>query len=190
MFVGLEGNYDGPYTGTADFNGLQIFDNNGSGEFTFSGHEIPFFDVRLARFDLLDIDQDGDLDIVFSGQLFLDCGTNGGAETSFYYNNQNALFKSLVQNENDQNWLDTLIDFDQLIYYNENGTFLKKDNGNKVLIKRGKSSVEYYPGKGVETVNPAIIDDELIFYLYKTDIDQTNNFTLELIEFKPNTIEQ
>ncbi|MGB1113545.1 MAG: hypothetical protein ACPG14_02005 [Flavobacteriaceae bacterium] len=63
-------------------------------------------------------------------------------------------------------------------------------NGNKVLIKRGKSSVEYYPGKGIETVNPAIIDDELIFYLYKTDIDQTNNFTLELIEFKPNTIEQ
>ena len=190
LFVGLEGNYDGPYTGTADFNGLQIFDNNGSGEFTFSGHEIPFFDVRLARFDLLDIDQDGDLDIVFSGQLFTDCGTNGGAETSFYYNNQNALFKSLVRNENDQNWLDTLIDFDQLIYYNENGTFLKKDNGNKVLIKRGKSSVEYYPGKGIETVNPAIIDNELIFYLYKTDIDQTNNFTLELIEFKPNTIEQ
>lgn len=188
LFVGLEGNYDGPYTGSADFNGLQIFENDGNGVFTFSGIEIPFYDVRLARFDLLDVDLDGDLDIVFSGQLFIDLGTNGGVETSYYYAGENSLFKSITQNQSDQNWLDTLIDFDLLIYYNENGNYIKKDNGNRVMIERGKSSVNYYAvGHGIETVNPTMIDDKLIFYLYKTDVNQNNDFTLSLIEFEANT---
>ena len=81
-----------------------------------------------------------------------------------------------------------IIDFDLLIYYNENGNYIKKDNGNRVMIERGKSSVNYYAvGHGIETVNPTMIDDKLIFYLYKTDVNQNNDFTLSLIEFEANT---
>jgi len=190
LFVGIEGNFDGPYSGTADFNGIQIFDNDGSGNFSFSGIEIPFFDVRIARFDLFDVDQDNDLDIIFSAQLFIDLGTNGGVETSFYYSGQNKLFKSLNQNQSDNDWLDTLIDFDELIYYNENGKFIKKNKGNQVMIKRGKASLDsYLVGQGIQTVNSALIDDELIFYLYKTDIDENENYILNIIEVKPLTSE-
>ena len=190
LFVGIEGNFDGPYSGTADFNGIQIFDNDGSGNFSFSGIEIPFFDVRIARFDLFDVDQDNDLDIIFRAQLFIDLGTNGGVETSFYYSGQNKLFKSLNQNQSDNDWLDTLIDFDELIYYNENGKFIKKNKGNQVMIKRGKASLDsYLVGQGIQTVNSALIDDELIFYLYKTDIDENENYILNIIEVKPLTSE-
>ena len=190
LFVGLEGNYNGPYTGSADFNGVQIFNNDGSGNFSFSRIEIPFSDIRLARFDLFDVDQDNDLDIVFSGQLFIDCGTGhlGSVENSFYYNGQNSLFKSLNQNENDNNWYNTLIDFDELIYYNENGSFVKKNNGNQVMIERGKGSLDSnFVGQGIQTVNPTLIDNELIFYLYKNDIEENGNYNLNLIEFKPIT---
>ena len=190
LIISFEGNYDQPHNSTATFNGIQIYDNDGLGNFTFSGKEIAFDDLRTSEFELYDIDNDGDLDIVFSAQLFIDLGTSGGAETSFYYRDQNILFKKLSQNKSDSNWQDTLIDFDQLIYYNEEGSFIKRDNGNEVLIHRGKSSVNFMPGRGIETLNSSFIDGELIFYLYKTDVDQTGDITLELIEFKPNTIEQ
>ena len=93
----------------------------------------------------------------------------------------------MIQNKADSNWQDTLIDFDQLIYYNVGGSFIKRDNGNKVMIERGKSSISFKPGRGIETLNSSFIDGKLTFYLYKTDVDQTGDLTLELIEFKPNT---
>ena len=189
LIISFEGNYDQPHTSNATFNGLQIFDNDGSGNFSFSENEISFDYLRTSEFELYDIDNDGDLDIVFSAQLFTDMGTSGGAETSFYYKDQNILFNKLIQNKTDSKWQDTLIDFDQLIYYNEGGSFIKKDNGNKVMIERGKTSIDFMPGRGIETLNSSFIDGKLIFYLYKTDVDQTGNFTLELIEFKPLTSE-
>ena len=93
LFVGLEGALQSQYTDTATFNGVQIFDNDGEGNFSFSGIEIPFDDLRIARFDLIDIDMDSDLDLVFSAQLFIDLGTTAGVETSYYYNGNNSFLK-------------------------------------------------------------------------------------------------
>ena len=191
LFVGIEGNFDGPYTGTADFNEVQIFDNDGSGNFSFSGIEIPFDDIRIARFDLFDVDQDNDLDIVFSANLFIDLGTisGSGAGSSYYYNGQNRLFKELQNNNEDDEWNDTLIDFDELIFYNEGGSYLKKNMGNKVVIEKGKANINSnFARRGVETVNSSIIDGKLIFYLYKTGLDENRNLTLDIIEFEAKTL--
>ena len=192
LFVGLEGALQSQYTDTATFNGVQIFDNDGEGNFSFSGIEIPFDDLRIARFDLIDIDMDSDLDLVFSAQLFIDLGTTAGVETSYYYNGNNSFFKNLTQNSEDNSWLDTLVDFDELIYYNENGNFYKKDYNNKVLIKKGKGSDEStFQGRGIETLNATLIDDELVFYLFKTDLIEGSNddLKLNLIEYIPKTYE-
>ena len=191
LFVGLEGALQSQYTDTATFNGVQIFDNDGEGNFSFSGFEIPFDDLRIARFDLIDVDMDSDLDLVFSAQLFIDLGTTGGVETSYYYNGNNSFFKNLTQNSEDNSWFDTLVDFDELIYYNENGNFYKKDYNNKVLIKKGKASDEsIFLGRGIETLNATLIDDELVFYLFKTDLTEGSyDLKLNLIEYIPKTYE-
>ena len=135
---------------------------------------------------------DSDLDLVFSAQLFIDLGTTAGVETSYYYNGNNRFFKNLTQNSEDNSWFDTLVDFDELIYYNENGNFYKKDYNNKVLIKKGKASDEsIFLGRGIETLNATLIDDELVFYLYKTDLTEgsSGDLKLNLIEYIPKTNE-
>jgi len=174
LIVGLEGSLQDLFSHSATFNGVQIYNNDGKNNFSFSNIEMPFDDIRIARFDLFDVDQDNDLDIVFSANLFIDLGTilDVGSGSSFYYNGKNRLFKELQNNKEDNEWNDTLIDFDELIFYNEGGSYLKKNMGNKVMIQKGKANINSnFVGRGIETVNSSVIDGKLIFYLYKTGLD-------------------
>ena len=191
LIVGLEGSLQEEYSHSATFNGVQIYNNDGKNNFSFSNIEMPFDDLRIARFDLFDVDQDNDLDIVFSANLFIDLGTipDVGSGSSFYYKGENRLFKALQNNKEDNEWNDTLIDFDELIFYNEGGSYSKKNMGNKVMIEKGKANINSnFVGRGIETVNSSVIDGKLIFYLYKTGLDENRNLTLDLIEFEAKTL--
>jgi len=61
--------------------------------------------------------------------------------------------------------------------------------GNKVMIEKGKANINSnFVGRGVETLNSSIIDGKLIFYLYKTGLDENRNLTLDIIEFEAKTL--
>ena len=108
---------------------LEIFNNDGHG--IFSG---PFFTIDLpqskflpAEFDLIDVDNDGDLDIVFNSMKNLNTADsliyNFGGDGTTNFNNS------------------ATIDFDQLIYINNGGKFSQCQKGFKHTFENGSGIV-------------------------------------------------
>lgn len=195
LIVNFEGSKGSNYVNSADFNGVQIFKNNGNGEFDYAGIDIPFDDIRTAEFELLDVDGDGDRDIVFNVAAFIDLGSTNGLEKAFFYSGKNRFIKDLVSF--DENYFSALLDFDELIYFNENGKFVKKTNGfkiriNKAIPKRVGFKDSDIMNAGIQTINAAMIDNKLVFYGLINDLNLvysgTNNaskYIFKLLEYAP-----
>jgi hypothetical protein len=194
LIVNFEGSKGSIYLNSADFNGVQVFNNLGNGKFEYSGIEIPFEDVRVSEFELIDVDNDGDLDIVFNANLEIDLGTvNGGIASAFYYKNQNRLIRDLL--EFDENYYSAILDLDEMIYYNDGGTFNKHNNGFKIKIFkaiRRLSGAQEFSGTGLKTLNATKINGKLKFYGYLTDIDPSKSindpskYIIRLFEYEPS----
>jgi hypothetical protein len=193
LIVNFEGSKGSEYLNSANFNGVQVFNNIGDGKFEYSGIEIPFEDVRISEFELIDVDNDNDLDIVFNANLEIDLGTVNGVETSFYYNNQNRLIKNL--SDFDENYFSAILNFDEMIYYNDGGSFNKRNNEFKIKINkaiRKLSSSAEYNNTGLKTLNATKVNGRLKFYGYLTDIDSSKSsedlskYLIKLFEYEPS----
>ncbi len=195
LIVNFEGSKGSTYVNSADFNGVQIFKNNGKGEFEYSGIEIPFDDIRLAEFELWDVDQDGDKDIVFNVAAFIDLGSTNGLEKAFFYSGKNRFIKDLVSF--DENYYSANLNFDELIYYNEGGQFVKKNKGfqirlNKAIPKRANFKDSDIFNAGIQTINSAMIDNKLVFFGFVNDLNMnfanTANpakYVFKVLEYSP-----
>jgi len=194
LIVNFEGSKGSEYLDSANFNGVQVFNNLGNGQFEFSGIEIPFEDIRISEFELIDVDNDNDLDIVFNANLEIDLGTlNGGVSSSFFYQDQNRLITNL--GVFDENYYSATLDLDEMIYYNDGGSFNKHNNGFEIrilkAIRRLTSSQEYI-GTGLKTLNATKVSGKLKFYGYLNDIDpaksdnDTSKYIIKLFEYEPS----
>lgn len=195
LIVNFEGSKGSSYVNSADFNGVQIFKNNGKGEFEYSGMDIPFDDLRLAEFELWDVDLDGDKDIVFNLNALIDIGSNNGLDKAYFYSGKNRFIKDLLSF--DENYYSANLNFDELIYYNEGGKFIKKNNGfqirlNKAIPKRSNVKDGDIWNAGIQTINSAMVDNKLVFYGFVNDLDMafanTTNpakYLFKIMEYVP-----
>jgi len=186
LVVSLEGSKGISTLEVVDYNGVQVLNNLGQGQFEYSGIEIPFEDVRIWEFELLDVDNDNDLDIVFNASLSADLGQ----PNSFFYSDNNRLIKNLIQI--DDYYFSAILDLDEMIYYNEGGTFIKKDNNYKIKINKAIpifGSEKW--GAGLKTLNATIVDGKLLFYGYITDldlsksVDDPDRYIIKIFEYEP-----
>jgi len=116
------------------------------------GQIFDFFDVFQSReFDLFDIDNDGDEDLIFNvhGIYFLD-------ENNLHPN-------SFVSSLSRENGGVGSFDFDKLIYYNDNGTFKIHENNVDVSVEKDIFGYKY--------IKPYFTDEGLKFigYYYAAD---------------------
>lgn len=195
LIVNFEGSKGSAYVNSADFNGIQIFKNNGKGEFDYAGNDIPFEDIRTAEFELLDVDGDGDKDIIFNVSALIDLGSTNGLEKAFFYSGKNRFIKDLISY--DENYFSAVLDFDELIYYNENGKFVKKSNGfkirlNKAIPKRSGFKDADIMNAGIQTINASMVDNKLVFYGFMNDLNMAYANTINpakyifrLLEYSP-----
>jgi hypothetical protein len=99
------------------------------------GQIFDFRDTPASReFDLFDIDSDGDEDIVFNAHGF------------YFLDEDNLPSHSFVQNLSRDNGGSGIFNFDNLIYYNEDGVFSNRNNGNSVQVESifGHSYIKPY----------------------------------------------
>ncbi|MDA9883840.1 hypothetical protein OAT98_01060 [Flavobacteriaceae bacterium] len=188
LLLDYEGSLSENVVDSATFNGMQILDNDGNGNFSLSNTQIGFDDIRVNGWDLLDIDGDGDKDIVFKSNTRIDLGTDQfGLDNSFFYSDNNRFYDSLIVNEDDDAWYDAILNFDELIYINEGGYYVKSNKSNKVIIKKAKPVVgSGWNGEGLLTINSTMVDNNLVFFIYKNSIEDSQ-IELELIEYYPDT---
>jgi hypothetical protein len=128
LFVKFEQNT----AGLANYGGIRILNNNGKG--IFSESTATSIDITLdkfipAEFDLFDVDNDGDLDIVFNAFKNFDNPDeliyNYGGDKNVKYNGNPAT-----------------VNFGRLIYFNEgNGKFINKKIGLERYLENGAGIV-------------------------------------------------
>ena len=193
LIVNFEGSKGSEYLNSANFNGIQVFNNLGDGRFEYSEIEIPFEDLRISEFELIDVDNDNDLDIVFNANLEIDLGALNGIESSFYYYNQNRLIKDLT--EFDENYFSAILDLDEMIYFNDNGSFNKHNNGFRIKIYKAKPKLNgnaIFYNTGLKTLNATKVNGKLKFYGYSTDVDfsksdnDLSKYLIKLFEYEPS----
>jgi len=188
LLLSYEGSLSENVVSSATFNGIQILENDGHGNFSLSNTQIGFEDIRINGWSLIDVDGDNDNDIVFNSNIKLDLGTDQfGYDNSFFYNGNNRFYDSLSVNDNNDEWYDAVLNFDELIYINQGGYYVKSDKSNKVSIKKAKPVVgSGWNGEGLLTVNSALVDNNLVFFIFKNSIENSQ-IELELIEYYPDT---
>ena len=176
LLIMFEGNYVGPYSGTADFNGITTFINNGEGTFTL-GQEIPFFDIRTAEFELIDFDNDGDEDIIFN--VDINCDLKGCALSSNWYNGDSNLIYDVSQIGET---FAATIDFDYLIWENDGAKFVNIDNGFEIELDKLSS----LNGQGLRFIKGTKINNEFIFFGIYQDYDSEGQKKFNVFEYIPN----
>lgn len=177
LLIMFEGNYEGPYNGTADFNGITTYLNDGEGKFTI-GQEIPFFDIRTAEFELIDFDNDGDEDIILNVDVA--CDLNGCDLSSNWFNGESNLIYNVIQNGE---IFGAKIDFDYLIWENDGSNFINNDNGFEIELDKLNSTYD----EGLRFIKGARINDEFIFFGIYQNINISNgNKEFNLFEYSPN----
>ena len=177
LLIMFEGNFEGEYTGTADFNGISIYLNDGNGAFDLH-QEIPLFDIRTAEFELLDFDNDGDDDIIFNVALG-NCDLGGCGDQSTWINGNNNFIKNF--NPNGDRYFDVDFNFDYLIWENQDSNFINIERNYSIYIEKGLSLY----GDGLKFIKSQIIDGELLFYGVYGYLDENNIKKLQIFEYKP-----
>ncbi|CCQ92191.1 hypothetical protein NITGR_980066 [Nitrospina gracilis 3/211] len=82
----------------ADGDSVKVFINNGRGYFyTPQGFHLPPFKTGLDRVDLVDVDQDGNVDLFFTGHHVLNRGEPDPHQVQFLLNNGRAQFRDATQ---------------------------------------------------------------------------------------------
>lgn len=117
-------------SGLSNYAALQIFHNEGNGVFFATDNIIEFQNDNLlvGEFDFIDVDNNGALDLVFNS--FKD------------WSNPNKLIYDFKGDGTVTNFDNSAtVDFDQLIYYNNNGKFEKREIGYKKNIPNGAGIV-------------------------------------------------
>ena len=164
LIVFFENNtVNGVFSNQIPNNGIQIFINDGNANFSYSGQqfsgEFPVW-AAFSKFSLIDYDHDGDMDIIGDSQMFPEY--------------QITNLASINSNESQE----LIIDFDKFIWTNENGTFIKKENGFKYSFNYADNPNLVYE---LGSVKPYFIDNKLKFVVLR---DYDNK--MELLEFYIN----
>jgi hypothetical protein len=177
LIVEFEGNFGGVYSGTADFNGITVYKNNGDGNYEIF-QEIPYFDIRSAAFELVDFDNDGDEDIIINvSQGSFDLG--GNQEQSKWYNGESNFITNLEENGR---YYDADFNFDYLIWENFNSEFIQSDHSLTLRLEKG---IGLY-GDGIQFIKSAYIDNKFIFYgIYNEYDETTNDKSFKIFEYTP-----
>ena len=141
---------------------LQIFNNDGHGIFTGPSYTIDLPNTKFlpAEFDLIDVDNDGDMDIVFNAEKNLNTtdalmyGFGGDGTPNF---NNSAT-----------------INFDQLIYINNGGTYSQCTKGFKKTIPSGS---------GIVWIKGMKVNNQFKFVCLR----KTGNYIRSDVNWNPNT---
>ncbi len=160
LFVKFEQNT----SGLANYGGIRVLNNNGKGIFTESNIKI---DITLeqfipAEFDLLDVDNDNDLDIVFNAFK--------------NFNNPDQLIYD-YSGKVDDSMSDATVNFDRLIYINENGNFVNKNLG---LQKR------FVNGSGIVWIKGFRVGNKFKFLCFQNLYQYPSTYRTKIIEVYPN----
>jgi hypothetical protein len=141
---------------------FQIFNNDGHGIFTGPNYtiDLPQSKFLPAEFDLIDVDNDGDLDIVFNAMK------NLHTSDSLIYG---------FGGDGTTNWNNSAtINFDQLIYINNKGIF---NQCNKGFIKN------FTNGSGILWIKGFKINNQFKFLC----LQNTGNYIRTDSNWDPNT---
>ena len=110
--------YEQDTRGLSNYSGLEVFRNEGKGVFKPSGMSLDIFNNNflMADFDMMDVDNDGDLDVVFNAFKNIQ-------EDELIYGFSGKIYDNISFNNI------ATVNFDKLIYFNENGKFVSKSLG-------------------------------------------------------------
>ena len=128
------------------YNLIQIFFNDGNANFSYTGQEFKgTFPVwaSISKFSMIDFDNDGDLDVIADSHLFPEYDITNIAE--------------YLAGEADN----FIVDFDQYIWVNDNGSFSVKDMGFEYSLDVEGNPEEYI--SQFRGVKPYFIDNKLKF---------------------------
>lgn len=121
LFVKFEQNT----SGLANYGGIRVLSNNGKGIFTEVSNikiDVTLDQFIPAEFDLFDVDNDGDMDIVFNAFK------NFSKPDELIYDYSGKV---------DDRMSNATVNFDKLIYINENGNFVNKNLGLQQRFENG-----------------------------------------------------
>lgn len=141
---------------------LQIFNNDGHGIFTGPNYTIDLPSTKFlpAEFDLIDVDNDGDMDIVFNSQKNLNSADalmyGFGGDGTPNFNNS------------------ATINFDQLIYINNGGTYSQCTKGFKYKFDNGA---------GIVWIKGFKVNNQFKFLC----LQKTGNYIRNDVNWNPNT---
>ena len=110
--------YEQDTRGLSNYSGLEVFHNEGKGVFKPSGMSLDILNNNflMGDFDMMDVDNDGDLDVVFNAFKNIQ-------EDELIYGFSGKLYDNISFNNI------ATVNFDKLIYFNENGKFISKNLG-------------------------------------------------------------
>ncbi len=159
--------YEQNTRGLSNYGGLEVFHNEGKGVFKPSGMSLDIYNNNflMGDFDMLDVDNDGDLDVVFNA-------FKNTQEDDLIYGFSGKLYDNISANNT------ATVNFDKLILFNENGKYVSKNLGFQRKFQYAGALVWIKPFK----VNNRF---KFICLFRKGDYNNPSTYSTSIVEVYP-----